>query len=349
MSINDETRRLAQARRQALIELNDTTVLALADAWADAWDTLEPEYRRTLAELLDHATTGAPITTAHLERSELLQQSLQITHERVEELSTYAGERIGRDVEEIVQAQPPATLDQLRSQLPPGRSGAQVAFSAVDEDALAAMVARTTGSIVSRTQPLTEDMERTMRQALTRGMAAGDNPRETAHRMIRDAERGFTGGLGRAMTIARTEQLDAARAADMLTLEANTDVADGWRWMATLDADTCIACAVRHGTLHPPDQFGPEGHPNCRCTSVAALKSWSELGIEGVPEPPGVINDGDGLEFFNSLDEQSQRTMMGPTRYQAWQNGDLHWEDLAQRRENPDWRPSWQPTPVSAL
>ncbi len=345
MAINDETLRLARARRQELVDINDATILALANAWASLWDDLAPEYESVLLDLAAANPDG--MSGTQMARAERLQQALDITHDRLAELADYADQRIAGDVQRIVSTQPPASVQQLRSQLP---AGVTISFGDVSEDALAAIIARSTQQIHSRTRPLSRDMEQAMKRQLTQGIAEGLNPRETARRILQDVEGEFAGGLGRAMTIARSEQLDSMRLADQLSHQANADVIAANVWMCELSAETCLSCLAQHGKEFPVDAFGPEDHPNGRCAFVTRLKSWAELGLgEGVPEPPDVISAGDGRAFFDSLTADTQRQMMGPAKFEAFQRGEFAWDDLTVRRENPDWRAYYTERPLKEL
>ena len=107
----------------------------------------------------------------------------------------------------------------------------------------------------------------------------------------------------------------------------------------------CPACLSMHGQVFPSDQFGPEGHPNCRCTSIPATLSWRDLGID-IDEPEPERTDAEA--WFWDQPETAQVSIMGRERLNRLQSGDLAWADLAQRRENPDWRASYQVRPLAA-
>jgi len=41
--------------------------------------------------------------------------------------------------------------------------------------------------------------------------------------------------------------------------------------------------------------------------------------------------------------------VLGKERLDLLHSGAIKWDDLSTRRENPDWRPSYVPTPLSDL
>lgn len=72
----------------------------------------------------------------------------------------------------------------------------------------------------------------------------------------------------RAMMIARTETLNAARASQLAAWrEAQAAGLIGqdamWEWGASPDA--CPICTALDGTTYPMGEQGPDTHPNCRC------------------------------------------------------------------------------------
>ena len=348
MAVTDETRRIARTRRGQIVDLSDATVVALVAAWVETYDDLAPDLERIAADIATQFSEGA--TPAQLNQAERVADALRISRERTDELVQYAGNRITQDIPSLAADAASSHQQMLRSQLPGGYASVGVQLGAVSEDALAAMVARTTSRIHSLTQPLSPEMEQGMKRALTRGIVGGINPRETARRIVGDLEGEFMGGISRASTIARTESIGAMRAADALNAEANADLIEANIWYAELDSGrTCLACMSLHGTEHPIDDGGPLGHPNCRCTYVTKLKGWEELGIEGVAEPPDVISPDEGEKWFLGLTPESQEAMMGPGRYELWSQGQIGFEDFAIRRDNSDWRTAYYERPLKAF
>lgn len=215
-----------------------------------------------------------------------------------------------------------------------------------EPSALAAIIARAAGQIHADTIPLSDEAVAAMRAALIEGIIVGDNPIPVARDMVGRVEGAFNGGLTRALTISRTEMLDAYRAASAYIHRANADLVTAWQWYARLDSRTCVACWARHGSVHPVTEPGPDDHPRGRCTRLPKLASWKELGITAL-EPPSVLPDGE--KTFNRLSKSDQLAIFGPGRLDLYRSGAVTWGQLATWRDTPQWRRSNQPTSVRDL
>ena len=82
---------------------------------------------------------------------------------------------------------------------------------------------------------------------------------------------------------------------------------------------------------------------NCRCTAMPVAKSWRDLGFD-IDEPASLQQDAE--QWFWDQPATTQAQIMGPERLRRLRSGDLEWGDLAVRRENPGWRPSWTVAPL---
>lgn len=345
MAITEDTLRIAARTRARLREMTDAQILELTRAWVLAWDSLAADFEAAILELLAAAKDGR-VPVSVVTRNVRLRDALQQARRVLDELSTQTANLTTSDVAAAMLDAMDSHPALLQSQLPAGQAGAQMSFARVSPEALAAMVERMTEQIHTRTLPLAPDVERLMKSELYRGIAVGDNPRRTASRIVRRAEGRFNGGLTRALTIARTETLDAHREANRQSRLANKDMVTGWYWTATLDARTCPSCLANHGSLHPVDEFGPIDHHNGRCDAVDKVKSWRELGFD-IDEPEDLLPD--AREWFDGLTEDTQRAIMGPERLRLLQDGEIGWDDLTRRAKNGDWRDSMQVAPVKDL
>lgn len=336
----------------------DTTLTATERAliltWAAAWTEVSADLQDTLLDLLVGAAETGRLARSVLLRSVRLRSVLAGINDRLDVLTTDAGVTITSDLGQVVTDSAAAQREIARAQLPDGDDlPADVADLLDDESgagrtsrALDAVVRRTTGDITSRLAPVSDETAAAVRAELVRGIAVGENPRRTAARMVERTERRFNGGLNRALNIARTEMLDAHRAAAEVEQAAQAEVLAGWVWLCTLDTRTCVSCLVQHGQLHELDEAGPHDHPQGRCARMPKTKTWRELGID-LDEPADVVPD--ARAWFDALTEDEQRAILGPTRYRLLTSGEVSWEDLSQRRENAGWRPSYAVTPVRDL
>ena len=150
-------------------------------------------------------------------------------------------------------------------------------------------------------------------------LAMGINPRVAARELRRD----LAVPLRRALTISRTEMIRSYRTASMDTYRANATLLDGWVWLSAADRRTCAACLAMHGTVHPLSE-NLNDHPQGRCTAVP----WVKGRRPAIPT---------GDEAFRQLSEADQRTILGPTAYDAWSTGNLRIGDMAKVVSNPRW------------
>lgn len=340
MSVTAKTLRLQDELADQLTRVTDRQSRTLVAAWVDAWDEIAPDLTATLLEML---VAGDNVTRAQLLRSTRLRRALALVADQLETLAKDAGVLITGDLRGVIDTAGSAQASVIDSQLPPNFMTPEdvSSWSRVDERQITAIVERSTQQITSLTRPLSAEAYDAVRRELIRGVAAGTSPRDTARRIVARAEGRFNGGLTRALTIARTETIDAHRAAAQLGQEAHADVLAGWTWLASLSARTCAACIAMHGTVHALTEPGPNGHQQCRCSRMPATKSWAELGFPDLDEPAPLIPN--ATEFFDGLDPADQKLILGTKAYNAWAAGEFPMERWATRQKNVGWRDSYVP------
>lgn len=169
-------------------------------------------------------------------------------------------------------------------------------------------------------------------QELIDGIALGRNPVETARRALR---LGLATSFTRMSTIARTETLRVYR---QTTLESyqRSNVVVGYRRLAARDRRTCIGCLFADGRLYALNQPFDE-HPAGRCAMVPVLHSVPPVRFET------------GQEWFRRQPENTQRAMLGPSRWDLWQQGEVTLDDLVTRRWDDTWGGALVPAPVRSL
>ncbi|MBF6671588.1 phage minor head protein [Glutamicibacter sp. FBE19] len=343
MAVTKETLRLAADVRKQLRQLTDKHAVALVQAWVEAWDTISPLFAEAIAELV---AAGDNVPRAVVARNAKLIAAMQQVEATLDELIPFVDGTITNDLLTAVMDAATAHQAIVNSQLPAPQTGVAINLNAPAPEALTAIVTRSTERIHSATKPLAPWVVRQMKNELIRGIVVGDNPRTVGRKILKSVEGNFNGGLARAMTIARTEMLDAHRRGSQAAAGANTDLLTGWLWQCTLDRRTCPSCLAKHGTLHPVDEFGPIDHQNGRCARVDKTKSWKELGFD-IEEPKDDFPD--ARKWFDSLTDDSQLAVMGPTRLQLLNDGKIQWDDLSTLRKSDGWRDSQVVTPVKTL
>lgn len=349
MTITPDVVGIARRGKAATVELADQRAYQLARAWAAAWDQLAPEVRDALDRLVDTATDGV-VSAQQIAQDRRLTQALAHAHDTLQVLAGQTEATVTSDLEPLVLQAADSHYQQLLAQLPvDGDQAGRFGLGVLDTDAVDAIVARTTERIHAATLPLAADAVAALKTELRRGVVVGDNPRTVARRMLDRTQGRFAGGLARAERIARTEMLDAHRAADRAMVDRNRSVIAAAVWTATLDARTCPACVAMHGVEFPPEETGPADHPQGRCVFVYRTKTWAELGIPGVQDVSAAVDmQGERDAWWDNLTPESQDAALGKARADHLRNGG-RWEDLVTQRDNPDWRPSISTTPLSAL
>lgn len=340
MAYNRDTERQVRKIRADVAMVADAQVRDLIAAWAEAWNQITPDLNATLLDLL---VSGDRVSRSALMRSTRLQRVLVVIAAELERLSAETQVRIIGDLQRVIDIAGAAQASIIDSQLPAGSPVLSdlADWTRVDPHAVAAIVARTTQQITSQARPLSADAELAVRRELLRGFAAGDNPRQTAGRIIARTQGKFNGGLTRALTIVRTETLDASRAGAHLGRLQNRDVLEGWMWHCDFGPRTCPACIARDGQVYPLEEPGPIDHPCGRCTAVPKTKPWADLGIDlDEPEP---IRQTAGA-WFDEQPASVQLQILGPARYRAWKAGDYPSTSWVEVRKNTGWRDSIQVT-----
>lgn len=340
MAITRRTLRMQNQLEASLTKITDAQTRDLVRAWVAAWDEIEPDLT---SALLDQLVAGEQVTRTQLLRSTRLRNALVVIKGQLEDLAHDAGVRITGDLAAIVDAAGGAQASIIDSQLPP-KADQLVdlnAWSRVDERQISAIVRRSTEQITSLARPLSAQAYDVVRRELIRGVASGSNPRVTAVRMVRRAEQGFNGGLTRALTIARTETLDAHRAAAALGQAQHADVLGGWIWLAELSTRTCPSCFAQHGSEHPLSEPGPFDHQQGRCSRMPQTKTWAELGFPDMKEPASIIPDAGA--YFDRLPAADQKKILGVRGHEAWKAGEFPMTDWSARRTTPGWRDSYVP------
>lgn len=178
------------------------------------------------------------------------------------------------------------------------------------------------GALFQRLEKLAPFHGEKISHAILDAIGMGVSPNQTARLIMAAAENTFGGGLVDAVRTARTAQLWAYREASRANYAANSDIVTGWVWYASLDDLTCEACLAEHGTEHGLDE-SLDGHFNCRCTPIPMV-----MGVNPVEDMQT------GEDWFNKQDEETQRKIMGDTKYEAWKEGAFNFKDMAQDSSN---------------
>lgn len=112
-----------------------------------------------------------------------------------------------------------------------------------------------------------------MEQTLLAGFLLGQGPDVIGRGLAKSLD----GNLYRGTRIARTEVIRAYRMGLSTSFQENPAIVGGWTWHSALDGNTCLACALNHGTRHEADEVLSD-HVQGRCAMVPFTQSWEDLG-----------------------------------------------------------------------
>ena len=169
-----------------------------------------------------------------------------------------------------------------------------------------------------------------MQTTFTNATAQGWNPRKTA-KLIKDD---LSGGLQKALEIARTEQLRVYRQASVQQYE-ESGVVKGHKRLCAHDVRTCLGCLADEGTIYPVN-VPISDHPKGRCTSVPVLIDGPEIEFETAEK------------WIERLPEDQQRKIMGEKYHELWKSG-TPFKDFVTKTQNATWGESLGPTPLKKL
>lgn len=169
-----------------------------------------------------------------------------------------------------------------------------------------------------------------VRSVLLQGIRGGASPERIATNMIRS---GFGSSYQQALLISRDQQNRIFREATRQAfIEAGIEQ---YVRVAKHDNRTCPACLALDGTIYSVNEL-IETHPQCRCKLVPVIAGYG-------------LNRRSGQEYFESLSPQTQRRMLGPGKYEAWEQGKFRFSDLATVKRNPTWGPTARVTNLRDL
>lgn len=333
--------RVLREQKARLLAHEEGMVQAMAARWMGVEQALQSEMLMVSLEIQKMVEAGETVSAmkiAQLERVQILLEQAQVEHGRyvswLNELVRGEQERLGaeglQDARVALETAGGATLDngRLGQGIGAGRPYRLLPVEAIEN----MMGLAGDGSPVMELLRLTyRDGATGLMQALINGTAKGLNPVEVARGM----RNGFGMGYDRALKTARTEILRVYREASRMQYE-ESGVVKGYIRMSARDRRVCMACLMADGTFYPVGTTFEE-HVCGRCTLGPVTMGTGY---------PGYVN---GKEWFQGLDAEWQRELMGGRYFEAWQAGEYELDRLVKRVENPVWGAALQVRPLREL
>ncbi len=184
------------------------------------------------------------------------------------------GEAIKKDTLELAGNEAEWELEAIKSSVP-----AELSLTAVSPATLKALTGKPINGV-----PLdgwlgtmaSGDISR-IEQQLRLGVVQGETLDQLVRRIRGTKANNYVDGVTaitrrNAETIARTSVNHISNAARQEVWNANSDIINGVRWVATLDGRTSPVCRGRDGHVYPIDAGPrPPAHPGCRSTTTPVL------------------------------------------------------------------------------
>jgi len=313
--------------RRGILALDDKALTALQEAYGPSRERLLSLIESLVTQISADGTLT--VTEAmQLGRARELLRRIEIEAGKLAEIT---GEIVPQAqqaaIEQAIERARVLTVAQAESLQQAAKIATQ--WTALNRDALTDLV----GSL-SDGSPLSDWIERvvpdavqTVRDTLIDGVARGINPNDLARALSEATDL----PLQRALTMARTETLNAYRSASIKTYQENDDILAGWTWIAAHDDRTCSACLAKSGQDFPLTvQFMPT-HPRCRCSPAPKLKDDSLL--------PALQT---GPEWFAEQPIDWQRQRFPVALRGDFDAGRVGIEDMAHLRRDDIWGDSYQ-------
>lgn len=168
----------------------------------------------------------------------------------------------------------------------------------------------------------TGNKRREIRNIIAAAVARGDTTDTIARAVARSVNNRTA---SQAESLVRTVVNHTANVARAKTHEANSDVLQGERYIATLDQRTTLTCAGFDGEVFSVGQGPiPPMHFNCRSTRIPEVRDEfkipglkGERAATGGPEPASSTFD----SWLRRQDEEFQNETLGPERAKLFRSG----------------------------
>ncbi len=315
--------------RASILRREAEQMARMALAWRNVEQALMAEMELVASDVLERQAAGLTINRWRIERMARYQALLRDT--RIQLLQY--GEMAEREIISAQRVLAELGIDHASTLIRMAAGSVDLGFDRLVPAAVENMVglAGDGSPLATLLRDAFGDGVSSMTDELIRSTALGISPRLTAQRM----RQGVRVGLNRSLTIARSEQLRVYRTASQAAYTAS-GVVSGYKRIATKDSRTCLGCLMADGRLYPVSEPFPS-HPSCRCALIPNVKGMKPVTWQLGPD------------WFRQQDAATQRQMMGPGKYAAWQAGKFDLDQLVTVKRDDAWGDSVQVTPLREL
>ncbi len=306
---------------------------------AGRWLTVENRLDALITQLSEDMSSkrerGEDISESSLFKMRRYQELRRQTEEEFGKYATYANDRIRQEQERLARKSLEDHQEAIELAAYPynvGLSFDKLPYRAVEYMVGMSGEGKPLGDLLQsrlsfdpRKDNSSADVWARLTNSLTEGTALGWNPRKTTRAMKDD----LTGGLNKAMCIARSEQLRTYRTVG-LNQYRESGVVSGYRRICAHDERVCAACLADEGREYNLDEILSD-HPNGRCGQVPI--------VTGMPD----IEWTAGEDWYNQQSEDIQVSILGKELQQGLKDGSFVFDQLIHRSTDPTWGDSIRP------
>ena len=324
--------------KQALLLREEAQMQEMARRWMQVENALEAQISALAQEMAELQEAGKSVSDGKLFRMARYQTLLGQTQEEVKKYISYTERLVSEGQAELASRGIEDAATNIRMSY---EDGIGVYFDRLPVEAVENMVGlagdgKPLGRLLKQRMAVEAGADgletwNRLTQTLINGTAQGWNPRKTARRMKDD----LAGGLQKALTIARSEQLRVYREATRQQY-IRSGVVEGYKRLCAHDSRVCAACLALDGEFSTLD-VPMFDHPQGRCTTIAV--------VQGAPEKTWLA----GEDWLKTQPEEVQRSILGQARFEAWKAGKIDFRKLATKTHDATWGMGLKVTPIQEL
>lgn len=311
--------RTVEKHRRELLAMERNAASAMVREYGQSWQNIRKSLDNITSMIADMRQAGEEVPPSWLFQRDRLKILLAEVQTEIVRFVDYAEPQIRQQQQEAVQAAERHSQESIG--IAAERAGVIASFAKLQSGAVEDLIG------FSESGPLRElfdgfgtDISLGFRRELVDGLLLGRNPREITRRVRKQ----FATGLARTLRISRTETLRAYREATRRNYQANSDILEGWEWLAAKQARTCPMCLAMDGTFHTLDERLND-HPNGRCTTVPRVKGMPRIERESA------------AQWFEKQDEATQAKVLGRAGHEAYKGGAVKLDDFIGQKRSKIW------------
>lgn len=317
----------ARAQRANRLAEDEAAVRRLLNRWMGIEEALQGDVDALAQQIV---AAGGNVTRAQILSWERAQRVLVAASQEVQRYEVFASRLIDAGRTEAIEAGLAWGVDVIRISYE-AADMSMPAFAQLTAPSVIGMpqFASQAGSeVISLATPEQLDA---MLEAMARAAAAKPDVADIAQAAFDELGE----GLDRTITAYRTETGDAYREATRQQF-VESGMVQAYRRVSARAANTCLGCLLADGMIVPSIEEFDE-HANGLCELIPI--------VDGLPMDEWTV----GADWLRQQDEDTQRHVIGPGRFEAWKDGRVSLDDLKRRVENPEHGGAWVPTLVRDL